>query len=87
MGSQIHTFLSVLKNFWKMGNILDTRNMVNTMLGSYKMQTVLGNGCYGYVIKCVKCETKEVVAVKILKKRGENPSKIKEVSHYIQIII
>ncbi|CAK6957556.1 homeodomain-interacting protein kinase 1-like isoform X1 [Scomber scombrus] len=62
-----------------MGNMMDPYNIINFMLGNYKMQKALGHGCYGYVFKCVKCDTKEAVAVKILRKRGENLSKIREV--------
>ena len=58
---------------------MDPYHVINLMLGNYKMQKALGHGCYGYVFKCVKCDTKEAVAVKILRKRGESLSKIREV--------
>lgn len=59
--------------------------LTNTISENYKMLTVLGQGCYGHVIKCFKRDTKETVAVKVLKQRHSQFSHIREVSYFLMI--
>ena len=40
----------------------------------YQYMTVLGEGAYGMVMKCVKKDTKDVVAVKIPRRFDHNTS-------------
>ncbi|XP_044066305.1 homeodomain-interacting protein kinase 2-like [Siniperca chuatsi] len=53
--------------------------LTNNISENYKTLRVLGQGCYGHVIKCFKRDTQETVAVKVLKQRYSKYRKIKEV--------
>ncbi|XP_032377338.1 homeodomain-interacting protein kinase 1 [Etheostoma spectabile] len=48
---------------------LSNQPQINTISGNYEILKVLGQGCYGQVVKCFKRDTKETVAVKVLKQR------------------
>lgn len=53
-----------------MPNVKDAcLNTQLNMLAHYKVQKTLGQGRYGHVMKCLKLETKETVAVKVLKEK------------------
>lgn len=58
-----------------------------TIPENYRMLKELGQGCYGHVIKCLKRDTKETVAVKILKQRHSKHRNIEEVSYFLKITI
>ncbi|XP_059188528.1 homeodomain-interacting protein kinase 2-like isoform X2 [Centropristis striata] len=45
--------------------------LVNTISDNYKILKVLGQGCFGQVVHCLKQDTKENVAVKVLKLRNQ----------------
>eukprot|EP00064_Thunnus_orientalis_P011895 superscaffoldBa00001766_g11927 len=49
------------------------------MLENYKVQKILGQGRYGHVLKCLNCDTEETVAVKLLKDKRKELSKIREI--------
>lgn len=53
---------------------------------NYDKLDVLGYGSYGYVFKCFKNDTKETVAVKVLKQRDTFSNYKREVSYYLMII-
>ncbi|GAA6216502.1 homeodomain-interacting protein kinase 2-like [Lates japonicus] len=55
------------------------RYPVRTISENYTMLKVLGQGCYGHVIKCLKRDTEETVAVKVLKQRHSELTNIREV--------
>ncbi|XP_071332949.1 homeodomain-interacting protein kinase 1-like [Trachinotus anak] len=55
------------------------RPLISTVSQNYKMLKVLGQGCYGQVIKCLKRDTEETVAVKVLKQRHSQFKKIREI--------
>ncbi|KAA8590796.1 hypothetical protein FQN60_001739 [Etheostoma spectabile] len=44
---------------------LSNQPQINTISGNYEILKVLGQGCYGQVVKCFKRDTKETVAVKV----------------------
>ncbi|KAF1390223.1 hypothetical protein PFLUV_G00055850 [Perca fluviatilis] len=54
--------------------------LINTISGNYKILKVLGQGRYGQVVKCFKRDTKETVAVKVLKRRYSQYRDKREVS-------
>uniref|UniRef100_UPI0037E7F264 homeodomain-interacting protein kinase 2-like n=1 Tax=Semicossyphus pulcher TaxID=241346 RepID=UPI0037E7F264 len=50
-----------------------------TISENYKIVSVLGKGCFGQVMKCVKQDTEETVAVKVLKTRTSKLGDVREV--------
>ncbi|KAK9514949.1 hypothetical protein VZT92_025630 [Zoarces viviparus] len=54
-------------------------NPTNRTSGNYQILNVLGQGCFGKVVECFKRDTKETVAVKILKRRNSLRSNLREV--------
>ncbi|KAK2844070.1 hypothetical protein Q5P01_010729 [Channa striata] len=54
------------------GDFLINENEIQSgKLGKYQIETILGQGGFGKVVKCVNLDTKEVMAVKIVKNRHE----------------
>ncbi|XP_068453606.1 homeodomain-interacting protein kinase 3-like [Clinocottus analis] len=54
--------------------------LINEISENYKILNFLGQGTYGYVVKCLKQDTGEIVAVKALKERNSKHSDISEVT-------
>uniref|UniRef100_A0A3B4WY15 Protein kinase domain-containing protein n=1 Tax=Seriola lalandi dorsalis TaxID=1841481 RepID=A0A3B4WY15_SERLL len=60
---------------------------ISTISQNYKMFKVLGQGCYGQVIKCLKQDTDETVAVKVLKQRHSQLKIIREVTTNVNLFV
>lgn len=59
---------------------MENQNLTSAIPGNYEVLKVLGQGCFGQVFKCHKKDTKETVAVKVLKRNHAENDKIREVS-------
>ncbi|KAM8863912.1 homeodomain-interacting protein kinase 1-like isoform 2-T2 [Spinachia spinachia] len=54
--------------------------LMSSISSNYTILNVLGHGCYGDVLQCLKRDTKEMVAVKVLKQKSSQNSTIQEVT-------
>ncbi|TMS15591.1 Homeodomain-interacting protein kinase 1 [Larimichthys crocea] len=50
-----------------MAPAVEAGHILSSSTSSYSVLEFIGEGCFGRVVRCQKLETKEVVAVKILK--------------------
>lgn len=55
---------------------------ITTISQNYEILRLLGQGSYGRVFKCLKLDTKETVAIKVLKEKHVQPKQIREVNWY-----
>ncbi|KAI9517275.1 hypothetical protein NQZ68_008535 [Dissostichus eleginoides] len=53
--------------------------LIDTISENYRILKVLGAGCYGQVVECLKLDTKETVAVKVLKQKNSSKNNMREV--------
>ncbi|KAI4802176.1 hypothetical protein KUCAC02_020030 [Chaenocephalus aceratus] len=53
--------------------------LIDTISENYQILKVLGAGCYGQVVECLKLDTEETVAVKVLKQKNSSKNNMKEV--------
>lgn len=73
-----NTLLTV--SFAEMAN----KPLICTISENYSILKVLGQGSFGQVVKCVKRDTDETVAVKVLKETHPDISSIKEVRSQVK---
>ncbi|KAJ4929353.1 hypothetical protein JOQ06_004962 [Pogonophryne albipinna] len=53
--------------------------LIDTISENYQILKVLGAGCYGQVVECLKLDTEETVAVKVLKQKNSSKNNMREV--------
>jgi len=63
-----------------MPSVLKSQPLVNTISDNYKILIVLGVGSFGQVLKCLKLDTAETVAVKVLRNSNADELNMREVS-------
>ena len=59
---------------------MSSKPLIDTISENYQILKVLGAGCYGQVVKCLKLDTEETVAVKVLKQKNSSKNNMREVS-------
>lgn len=63
-----------------MSSVSKSQPLVNTISDNYEILNVLGVGTFGQVLKCLKLDTAEIVAVKVLKNSNADELNMREVS-------
>ncbi|KAK1899255.1 Homeodomain-interacting protein kinase 1 [Dissostichus eleginoides] len=61
-----------------MPSVLKSQPLVNTISDNYKILIVLGAGSFGQVLKCLKLDTAETVAVKVLRNSNADELNMRE---------
>ncbi|KAF3860736.1 hypothetical protein F7725_000991 [Dissostichus mawsoni] len=74
-------FSRMRRNFFScffMPSVLKSQPLVNTISDNYKILIVLGAGSFGQVLKCLKLDTAETVAVKVLRNSNADELNMRE---------
>lgn len=60
---------------------MESHYPIHLISENYTFLEDLGQGCYGHVIKCLKQDTEDIVAVKVLKHSHSKIKNIREVGY------
>ncbi|KAI4823432.1 hypothetical protein KUCAC02_012016 [Chaenocephalus aceratus] len=63
-----------------MPSVSKSQPLVNTISDNYEILNVLGMGTFGQVLKCLKLDTAEIVAVKVLRNSNADELNMREMS-------